>query len=167
VSLDGRSIAPRLDHTVAHSRGRSGASLGEMSFPNQAASVHLVRRFVGLITEAYGVAHIGDTASLLVSELAGNATKHARDTADGRFEVVVSRRGNRLRVEVRDGSSRLPVMRYFDTLNDDGRGLFLVSELADGHGSYRLPRGKAVWFELVAWGTGGKQAMVPGKDMKK
>jgi hypothetical protein len=27
----------------------------------------------------------------------------------------------------------------------------LVAQLADGHGTYRLLRGKAIWFELTAW----------------
>jgi anti-sigma regulatory factor (Ser/Thr protein kinase) len=112
----------------------------------------LVRRFVGLVAQAQGVAHVGETAALLVSELAANASKHALGGVDDRFEVVVTRRDDRLRVEVVDGSADLPVLRDPDTWAEDGRGLFLVEQLADGHGTYPLPCGKAVWFELVAWG---------------
>jgi anti-sigma regulatory factor (Ser/Thr protein kinase) len=120
-----------------------------LRFLNAAASVAMVRRFVGLVAEAYSVAQIGETAALLVSELATNATRHA--AGGGRIEVVVSRRADRLRVEVRDGSSALPVMRCSGVLDEGGRGLLLVDQLADGHGTYRLPLGKAVWFELIAW----------------
>jgi anti-sigma regulatory factor (Ser/Thr protein kinase) len=123
--------------------------LGELWFVNAAASVALVRRFVGLVAEAYSVAQVGETAALLVSELATNASQHAM--GGGWIEVVVSRRADRLRVEVRDGSSALPVMRCSGALDEGGRGLLLVDQLADGHGSYRLPGGKAVWFELAAW----------------
>jgi anti-sigma regulatory factor (Ser/Thr protein kinase) len=125
-----------------------------MCFPNAPGSVCLVRRFVGLVAEAYGVAHVGETAALLVSELAGNATVHACAGAGGRFEVVVNRRDEFLRVEVRDDSPELPVMGYSDVLAESGRGLFLVAQLADGHGTFRLPGGKSVWFEVLAWDAG-------------
>jgi anti-sigma regulatory factor (Ser/Thr protein kinase) len=154
VSVDGRSIARRVDHGAVGSRARSGVPLAEMCFPNVPGSVPLVRRFVGLVTEAYGVAQVGETAALLVSELAGNAATHAQDAAGGRFEVEVNRRDEFLRVEVRDGSPELPVMEYSDVLAESGRGLYLVAQLADGHGTFRLPGGKSVWFEVMAWEQG-------------
>jgi anti-sigma regulatory factor (Ser/Thr protein kinase) len=133
-----------------------------MRFPDRPESVPLVRRFVGLVTDAYGVAHVGETAALLVSELAGNAVKHGGGAAWGRFEVVVRRRDDRLQVEVRDGSRDMPVMRYANVLDECGRGLFLVGELSDGCGRYELPDGKAVWFELTAWGHRADGAMAVG-----
>lgn len=153
MSLNGRSMARRLDRVIVRSRARSDAALGRLCLPNRPESVALVRRLVVLVAEAYGVAHVGETAALLVSELATNATKHAQSVVGGcTVEVVVIRRTDRLRVEVRDQSPHLPVTRSFEAMDEDGRGLFLVEELADGYGTYRMPDGKAVWFELIAWG---------------
>jgi anti-sigma regulatory factor (Ser/Thr protein kinase) len=160
VSVDGRSVAGRRDRVADRpSRARSAVPLlGQICVPNQAASVALVGRFVGLVVEAHGVAQVGETAALLVSELATNATTHAG--AEEWVDVVVTRRRDRLRVEARDGCPALPVSRCPDALDEGGRGLLLVAQLADGHGTYRLPRGKAVWFELIAWDqvAGGRSA---------
>jgi anti-sigma regulatory factor (Ser/Thr protein kinase) len=162
VSVDGRAIARRAALIAVRSRARSGVPLGEMCFPNVAESVALVRRFLAVVVKTHGVAHVEDTAALLVSELAGNATKYAvgahpvRDVHTGRFEVAVSRRDGRLRVEVRDGCPDLPILRRAGVFAESGRGLFLVEQLADDHGAFRLPRGKAVWFELAAWDGAGE-----------
>jgi anti-sigma regulatory factor (Ser/Thr protein kinase) len=121
-----------------------------MRFVNRPKSAQKARRFVALVAEVYDIAHVAETAVLLVSELATNATQHAHDTNDQSFTVAVSRCGDRVRVEVRDGSPRPPAARYFDAFEENGRGLYLVKELADEYGSYALPNGKAVWFELVA-----------------
>lgn len=98
------------------------------------------------------VAHVEQTAALLVSELATNATQHAQGVAGRGVEVVVTRRDDRLRVEVRDGSQLLPVLRHSDALDEGGRGLLLVGALADGYGADALADGKSAWFELLAWG---------------
>lgn len=150
VSFDGRLIARRVGRAESGSGPGLGVSLGGMCFPNRAESVSLVRRFVGLVACVFGVGHVGETAALLVSELAGNVTLHVQ--GGEWFEVVVGRRDEFLRVEVRDGSAEFPVRRCPAMLEESGRGLVLVMELAAGHGMYRLPRGgKAVWFELLAW----------------
>lgn len=151
MSLDRRSRAGALDSpAIQRTQLRTGELLGEMRFTNQPKSVQMVRRFVELAAEAYDIAHVAETAVLLVSELATNSTLHARDP-NGLFTVAISRRVDRARIEVRDRSSQLPVMRYFNSLDESGRGLYLVKELADDYGAYALPDGKAVWFELVAW----------------
>jgi anti-sigma regulatory factor (Ser/Thr protein kinase) len=121
-----------------------------MCFPNRPESVRMARRFVELAADVYGIAHVAETAALLVSELATNATRHARGMDGDAFTVAVSQSGDRIRVEVRDLDPRLPVMRSFDVLDEDGRDLYLVKELADRYGAHAVPQGKTVWFELVA-----------------
>lgn len=154
MSLTGWPIARRLDRVAVASRARSGLWLGGMSFPNKPESVPSVRRFVRIVTEAFEVAHIDEKAVLLVSELAGNAVTHAHHASRGCFDVVVRRKSDRLRIAVQDGSHELPVMRHSGMLDESGRGLLLVAELADAYGAYRLVRGKVVWFELIAWDEG-------------
>lgn len=165
VSVNGRSVARRFDRVLVRSRARSGVVvLGRLCVPNRPESVALARRLVVLVAEACGVGHVGETAALLVSELTTNAQIHAQGAGGGGVEVVVSRRDDRLRVEVRDGSPLLPVARSFGAMDENGRGLFLVEELADGHGADRVPGGKAVWFELVAWDEMAGSRQDPERD---
>lgn len=151
-SVDGRLTARRLDRAPAarDSGQRLGAPLAAMCLPNLPESVPLVRRFIGLLTQVYEIQHVSETAELLVSELTTNTTQHAVNVAR-RFEVLVYRHDDRLRVEVRDASPVLPVLRQGDAWDEGGRGLLLVETLADGHGAHPMPNGKCVWFELIAW----------------
>jgi anti-sigma regulatory factor (Ser/Thr protein kinase) len=83
---------------------------------------------------------------LLVSELVGNAVRHAGAPA---FGLRLRRRRGWVRVEVRDPSRALPChlpVEGMDVLS--GRGLFLVDTLADRWGVDLLPQGKVTWFEM-------------------
>ncbi len=84
-----------------------------------------------------------ETGELLVSELTTNALRHAT----GPFEVRV-RAKPRVRVEVRDGSTRLPTVKDIDTTEESGRGMQIVSQLARSWGIEQRADGKVVWFEL-------------------
>lgn len=94
-----------------------------------------------------GIGAVSDTLGLLVSELVSNVVLHARTPCD----LSISRVGSRLRVEVRDGSSRLPrTVGQPDPFALSGRGMLLVDALSDSHGAEPLEGGgKLVWFELA------------------
>ncbi|TNM24556.1 ATP-binding protein [Streptomyces sedi] len=97
-----------------------------------------------------------ELARLGVSELLANVAKH---TASRRCGLRVMRVGADVVVQVFDESKQLPVVRTPDWCSEDGRGLWLLREMADGFGympiplvtdtSYRL--GKVVWFSC--WGA--------------
>lgn len=86
-------------------------------------------------------------AELLTSELVTNALVHTDHEA-----VLTATLGSRgLRVEVRDFASRMPRPRVpHSDGGTHGRGLVLVSSLADEWGVRRHGVGKSVWFELGA-----------------
>ena len=90
-----------------------------------------------------------EDATLLVSELVTNAVRHA-----GGDELVVEVRQfpaeRRLWVGVTDNGAALPVLRTPDVTAEHGRGVQLVSMLADrwGAGRRRSSTEKTVWFEL-------------------
>ncbi len=150
--MDRRPRVRRLDQPAIHeTRMRVGVPLGHLRLPNRPESVRPARRFIELIANAHGIEHVTETAVLLVSELATNVTKHVRVVHNTSFQVIASRIDERVRVEIHDSSSQLPVRRHSNALDEDGRGLYLVQELAYRHGAYSLPRGKSTWFELVAW----------------
>ncbi|MDP3713927.1 MAG: ATP-binding protein [Mycobacteriales bacterium] len=116
-----------------------------LELPPEPVSVRQARRFV---REALLVAQRAiwqEAAELAVSELVTNAVLHGHSTA----WVTVSLDQHRLRVEVRDGSARLPALRHYDDEATTGRGMALVAAVTDAHGVQELSAGgKVVWFVL-------------------
>ena len=84
---------------------------------------------------------------LLVTELTANAVRHG-----GGVVTLVARAGETTaRVEVHDADPNLPIVRKVDPLEEAGRGMWLVDQLASDWGYSVVPdNGKAVWFELHA-----------------
>lgn len=84
--------------------------------------------------------------ALLASEVVTNAVKHG--PAGGLVEVGVRRTGDRLRVTVRDESSRHPVRLDPEPSAPSGRGMLLVDRLASDWGVDPDGAAKTVWFEV-------------------
>ena len=112
--------------------------------PSVPRSVAEVRRFA-VASCAGSPADVCDTVALLVSEVATNALVHGA----GDVEVKVVRQGDRLRVEVSDGSHELPRPRTVGLDAEGGRGLALVDALAADWGTAPSATGKVVWFEVA------------------
>ena len=127
-------------------------------FPGERASVQQARDWLERRLKIVGVPEeAGDTALLLLSELATNQVLHAptsdHDKADGDYFVRVFFFPDRLRVEVQDVAGRAfeshvpaPVPE-----SEHGRGLFLVNALASRWGRFESGRGPGMFFEL-RWG---------------
>jgi anti-sigma regulatory factor (Ser/Thr protein kinase) len=82
------------------------------------------------------------TVELLVSELVTNAVMHTTGPISIRLLLQTD-----IRCEVIDSSRTLPVRAEADLLDEQGRGLLLVDELARRWGTQTRPGGKLVWFE--------------------
>lgn len=82
--------------------------------------------------------------ALLISEVLANAIEHG----DPPIDVVVSWSVGRLRVEVSDASSDVPVRRRPSLHDGSGRGIWLVDRNASAWGVEARTGGKTVWFEL-------------------
>ena len=90
-----------------------------------------------------------ELAVLIVSELVTNAVLHAATPCELVVEVV----DGRLRVEVHDGDTRLPVRRRAPTDGGaTGRGVRMLQALGDDWGSEPAADGKVVWWELALSG---------------
>ena len=115
------------------------------------AGVHAGQRARDLVARACREwdldAHAGP-AELIVTELAGNAVRHAV----GPLHLMVAVRGNYLQIAVRDGSPGLP--RPVDFTGgpidpvEHGRGLHLIAALATSWGTIPSVDGKVVWATL-------------------
>ena len=110
------------------------------------SSVALARRWSKDVLDRFGTPELSDTMALLVSELVSNVVLHARTPCS----LTIDEDHGRVRVEVQDGSDRLPGLSgRSDPLAQSGRGMQLVDGLSAAHGVDPEPTGgKCVWFEL-------------------
>jgi anti-sigma regulatory factor (Ser/Thr protein kinase) len=116
----------------------------EVTLPGSTSSVPTARRFVESLLSGWGHPDLGWSAALCVSELAANCALHART----QFTVRVELAGDQVRVEVADGSLRVPTQRTYGTDATTGRGLRLVEEYASSWGVDMHGAGKTVWLVL-------------------
>ena len=116
----------------------------ETVFPAVPESVGAARRFTRAALSRHAIApETVDIAILLVSELATNAIVHASSSVRLRIRVA-----DDVRVEVSDVSADAPAITAGDSERESGRGLELVSTLADGWDWSPRAEGKVVWFAL-------------------
>lgn len=122
-----------------------------LGFRPERERVPEVRRAVTRLLHQWGIdPEVQDTATLAVSELTTNAVLHSPASTS---VTVVVKVADQLHIEVRDGSSQLPVPQHPDNNEDEhGRGLALVTALCSEWGTtvYK-DGGKSVWahFPLV------------------
>ncbi|QXJ24168.1 SpoIIE family protein phosphatase [Actinomadura graeca] len=85
---------------------------------------------------------ITDTVQLLVTELVTNALVHGAGAIGLRLI-----KGTTLLGEVYDDGHDMPQLCHAEATDESGRGLQLVSHLAERWGTHRADQGKVVWFE--------------------
>ncbi len=118
------------------------------------ASVRRARVLVSGQLAEWGLADSAYTTELLVSELVTNALSHAGG-GDVKLRLIID---NALVCEVFDDAAAMPKLRYAEDDDESGRGLHVVSQLAQRWGTRRTAAGKAVWFELPLPETGPESA---------
>ena len=130
LSRDIECRLPRHPRSVGRARELLRAQAGSWRLPSESTEV----------------------AALLLSELATNAVRHAGSPAGREMSIRLSVDGKRLRVEVSDASERPLRPAQASACDETGRGLSIVTALADDWGTH--PRscgiGKTVWFEVGA-----------------
>jgi anti-sigma regulatory factor (Ser/Thr protein kinase) len=111
----------------------------------EARAVATGRRFVSATLARWGYPDHAETASLLVSEIATNAVRHARTA----IELRIHRTDREIVTEITDDSTHLPQRRLPSPDEENGRGLMLVDVLASSWGTRPTQTGKIVWFVLT------------------
>ncbi|MFK0217962.1 ATP-binding protein [Streptomyces vinaceus] len=115
-------------------------------FPRADGAVPEARSFLGDVLEEWKVTDRSDDAVLCLSELAANAVRHGKQCG---FLVEVLLDDERLRVEVYDAGAGAPRLARPSDDDTAGRGLLIVSSLADGWGvTPHDSCGKTVWTEF-------------------
>ncbi len=126
-----------------------------MRLPADHSSPGVARAAVRSVVTDVGLTEVLDEALLLTTELATNAVVHAR--TDLEVEITASqesltvavmdyRTGPITHSRWKDRPNRSPLP--LEQLEERGRGLLLVDQLATYWGTLHYPEGKGVWFRL-------------------
>jgi anti-sigma regulatory factor (Ser/Thr protein kinase) len=123
--------------------------------PNGAGAVKLARQATRDALARWRLAHLEETAVLLVSELVTNAVRHARNTHVIALDLEIGQTW--LWIEVQDADPRWPQPRTPGSFDESGFGLMLVDALAGGWGVRETVTGKAVWAKLDTRNPGERE----------
>lgn len=117
---------------------------------HQPAAVTSTRRALVADLRSIGVdPNVVDEAEIVVSELLGNAVRHADALADGRVRVHWQVKGDVVELDVTDaGSGSTPRPQPESPYATSGRGLRIVRSLAHEWGVLDDERGRTVWVTL-------------------
>ncbi|WP_224278165.1 ATP-binding protein [Streptomyces sp. LS1784] len=121
------------------------------SIAREPASVPFTRNKVAELLARWRVQLDSDSTTAVIvvtSELVTNAVCHT-DGAELAVGVLVNPMRDRALIAVYDGSPVLPQTRESGHDAEDGRGMFLIQELATRYGTERTTRGKRVWAEVA------------------
>lgn len=129
---------------IARTRGLPRDSVADWGVPRDPAAVAVMREAVSGTLDDWGLSECAFSVELVLSELITNAIRHGSDPI--RVRLI---RDRSLICEVADGSSTSPHLRYAATTDEGGRGLFLVSQIAERWGTRYTAQGKVIWAELV------------------
>ncbi|MFF7309044.1 SpoIIE family protein phosphatase [Streptomyces sp. NPDC008137] len=127
---------------VARTRQLPTDRVADWDVPADPAAVSGMREAVSHKLEEWGLEEFGFAMELILSELITNAIRYGA----GPIHVRLIR-DRALICEVADGSSTSPHLRYAATTDEGGRGLFLVSQMAERWGTRYTPQGKVIWAE--------------------
>lgn len=124
----------------------------ERFYRRERRSVPAARAFAREALAEWGMRERADDVLLCVSELATNALLHGVPPGRGfLLRLLPYGDGDGVRVEVHDSGDGVPAVPQTDVREpgEGGRGLLLVSELADKWGVGERDPGKTVWCEFA------------------
>ncbi|MFD4972980.1 SpoIIE family protein phosphatase [Streptomyces sp. NPDC058424] len=130
---------------VARTRAFPRDRIAEWDIPAIPAAVPALRAEVLAKLAEWSLEDTAFTTELILSELVTNAIRYAAPPIHLRLL-----RDTTLVVEVSDGSSTSPHLRYATATDEGGRGIFIVAQLAERWGTRFTPTGKIVWAEQSA-----------------
>ncbi|WP_217135390.1 SpoIIE family protein phosphatase [Streptomyces sp. AC558_RSS880] len=127
---------------MARTRRLDPGRIAVWDLPADPAVVAEARRTSTRQLASWGLDDLVFTTELVVSELVTNAIRHAGGPV--RLRLI---RERALVCEVFDGGATAPHLRHPRAMDEGGRGLLLVSQLAQRWGTRFVPDGKIIWAE--------------------
>jgi anti-sigma regulatory factor (Ser/Thr protein kinase) len=124
--------------------------MGAMLVRHEATSASAVRRELTRDLQLHGLDDDTiDAATLVASELVGNAIRHTGVLENGALDIGWTVGPDEVVIYVEDPSHELPVRRHADPHCPNGRGLTIVEALASAWGVDPTPQGKRVWAKVT------------------
>jgi hypothetical protein len=138
--------------------GRTGAARRhlQLTLPACGLPVRLAQQVTRDVLAAWRLAHVEETAVLLVSELVTNAVRDAASTDAITLELEVVQTW--LRIEAYRCRPGLAMPRTTGEFDESGFEFALVDSLADKWGVRETVTGKTAWAELDIRGEPGPHA---------
>ncbi|GGO94179.1 histidine kinase [Wenjunlia tyrosinilytica] len=127
---------------VARTRRLASDRVAEWEVPSVPEAVAGVRAAVTGRLEGWGLDDLAFSTELILSELITNAIRYTGGSI--RVRLLCDRA---LICEVSDTSNTSPHLRYAATMDEGGRGLFLVAQFAERWGTRYTTTGKVIWAE--------------------
>ncbi|MBP8531946.1 SpoIIE family protein phosphatase [Streptomyces sp. MK37H] len=127
---------------LARARALGPDRVATWEVPPEPAVVSRIRREVTARLMDWGLEKLVFTTELVASELVTNAIRYGHPPI--RLRLI---RDRALICEVSDFSSTAPHLRRARALDEGGRGLFLVAQLAQRWGTRLEAHGKTIWAE--------------------
>ncbi|UXY30585.1 SpoIIE family protein phosphatase [Streptomyces sp. HUAS TT20] len=129
---------------IARTRALPSDQVADWDVPRDPAAVSGMRSAVSEKLAEWDLSELDFGMELILSELITNAIRYGSEPIHVRLI-----KDRTLTCEVSDGSSTSPHLRYAATTDEGGRGLFLVSQMAERWGTRYTPQGKVIWAELA------------------
>ncbi|QPP10868.1 SpoIIE family protein phosphatase [Streptomyces bathyalis] len=133
---------------VARTQVLRADQVAEWDVESDPAAVRRVRADVSAKLTEWELDDLVETTELILSELLTNAMRHGAGPINIRLL-----HDRTLICEVFDHSSTAPHLRYAATMDEGGRGLFLVAQIAERWGTRYTKGGKVIWAEQALPGT--------------
>ncbi|MFE9611924.1 SpoIIE family protein phosphatase [Streptomyces sp. NPDC006012] len=141
-SFPGRPPSDDVTLLLVRTRSLSPAQVASWTLPNDRTAVHRARRVAAGQLSAWGLEDLEDTTKLIISELVTNAVRYSTGPI-----VLRLIQHQVLTCEVADTDFCSPRPRRVSWTDENGRGLFLVAQLARRWGARSVSGGKVVWAE--------------------
>ncbi|WHX16682.1 SpoIIE family protein phosphatase [Streptomyces malaysiensis subsp. malaysiensis] len=127
---------------IARTTALDARRVASWELPADPEVVSRMRAAVARTLADWNLEEAAFTTELVVSELLGNAVRHA--VGPVRLRLL---RNRALICEVADGSTTAPHLRRAAITDEGGRGLFLVAQMVQRWGTRYTSKGKIIWTE--------------------
>ncbi|WP_335755321.1 SpoIIE family protein phosphatase [Streptomyces fodineus] len=149
-TLPTQAAADDVTLLLARTRALQPAQVASWDLPNELVTVPTARHLAARQLREWGLEPLVTPVESIVSELVTNAIRHG--DGPSRLRLIQHRA---LTCEVSDTSTGQPRPRHPRTLDEHGRGLYLVARLSRRWGSRSAADGKVVWAEQDLPSTAG------------
>ncbi|GHJ30254.1 ATP-binding protein [Streptomyces hygroscopicus] len=130
---------------IGHCMSRKAWDLPFLAEPSEVAAL---RRIVRTHLTLWGLPDVIEVAQMCVTELVANVITHIGPGTPTTLAMAMN--GTYVRLEVHDpDGSALPTLLSATTTAESGRGLALVTAMADRWGVIPTEKGKTTWCEIA------------------